>query len=147
MRMDDGVTDAERVAGETLRPTGWRWLLAAAGLGCFGLGAVGAVVPGMPTTIFLIMGSWCLARSCPALERKLLALPLFRPFAQYLRPGVPMPRRARLTALVLMWAAIAISVVTMHLRTVRPLRAQLIAVTLGVVGTVAIVRFRRTPAA
>jgi len=87
-----------------------RWLLAALGLLCVGLAAIGAVVPGLPTTVFLIAAAWCFTRSCPWLEERVLGWALFRPFRPYLAPGTRMPRRARIVALVLMWTAIAGSV-------------------------------------
>ncbi len=51
---------------------------------CFGflmllLGAIGAVLPLMPTTIFLILAAWAFARSSPRLERRLLTHPHFGP--------------------------------------------------------------------
>jgi hypothetical protein len=55
-------------------------LLAAAGLLCVGLGALGAVLPGLPTTIFLILASYCFTRSCPWLEERLLRTRLFAPY-------------------------------------------------------------------
>ena len=50
-------------------------------LGCLfvGLGMVGAVLPLMPTTIFLILAAGCFARSTPRLEAWLLNHPRFGP--------------------------------------------------------------------
>ena len=41
------------------------------------LGAIGAVLPLMPTTIFLILAAGCFARSSPAWEKWLLEHPRF----------------------------------------------------------------------
>jgi uncharacterized membrane protein YbaN (DUF454 family) len=51
---------------------------------CFGwlmlvLAAIGAVLPLMPTTIFLILAAWGFARSSPRLEQWLLDHPRFGP--------------------------------------------------------------------
>lgn len=117
----------------------YRWLLAAAGMLCVGLAAVGVVLPGMPTTVFLIMAAWCFTRSCPWLEERLVRAPLFRPFQQYLEPDAPMPLRARVVALAAMWTAIAASAVVLE---ASPLvLGSLLAA--GAVGTVVIVRIRR----
>lgn len=85
-----------------------RWLLAAAGVVSVGLGALGALLPGLPTTIFLIVASWCFARSCPWLEERLVRTALFRPFLGYLN-GARMPRRAVIVTLAVMWTAVAVS--------------------------------------
>jgi uncharacterized membrane protein YbaN (DUF454 family) len=53
------------------------WLML--GFLCMGLGFVGAVVPLMPTTIFMILAAGCFARSSPRLEAWLLAHPRFGP--------------------------------------------------------------------
>ena len=89
--------------------TPWRWALAAFGLFCVAAGAIGVVVPGLPTTIFLILASWAFAKSCPWLESRLIRNRFFRPFLVYLEPGVRMPPRAKAIALAMMWTAIAIS--------------------------------------
>lgn len=86
-----------------------RWTLASAGVGCVALGAIGVVVPGLPTTVFLILASWCFARSCPWLERKLIRNRLFRPFVWALDSQAPMPLRARVICTIVMWTAIALS--------------------------------------
>lgn len=86
-----------------------RYAFAATGVGCVGLAGVGVVVPGMPTTVFLIAASWCFARSCPWLTDKLIHNRFFRPFAQYLVPGAVMPLRAKVISLAVMWTAVIAS--------------------------------------
>ncbi len=49
---------------------GWFWV---------GLGVVGAFVPLMPSTVFLILAAWCFARGNPRLYRRLRRHPLFAP--------------------------------------------------------------------
>ena len=66
-------------------------------------------MPGLPTTIFLIAASYLFMRSCPWLEDRLIRIRPFRPYLQYLDGQVPMPRRAKLAAIVLMWVAISFS--------------------------------------
>lgn len=86
-----------------------RFAFAGVGVGCVGLAGVGVVVPGMPTTVFLIAASWCFARSCPWLTDKLIHNRFFRPFAQYLVPGAVMPLRAKVISLAVMWTAVIAS--------------------------------------
>src|SRR5262245_25303602 len=88
---------------------GVRWLFASGGVACVALGAIGAFVPGLPTTVFVLAGSWLLARSSPRLDRRMRTSALFAPYARYLDPGVPMPRKAKAAALASMWASIAVS--------------------------------------
>jgi uncharacterized membrane protein YbaN (DUF454 family) len=114
-----------------------RFVYAGLGVACFGLGAVGAVLPGLPTTVFLIVGSYFLARSCPALREALLATRLLRPYARFVTGG-PMPRRAAVAAIGLMWTAIACSAAWFAWRgdaTGAIVAALLVA---GVAGTIAI---------
>jgi len=56
-----------------------RKALVLAGHGFVGLGTIGAFVPVMPTTIFLILAAACYARGNPELHSRLLAHPRFGP--------------------------------------------------------------------
>lgn len=101
------------------------------------------VVPGLPTTIFLIAASWLFARSCPWLEERLIRVPLFRPFLGYLDRREPMPRRAVVSTLVVMWLAITVSVALVALGENPRLGLAAIIAGLGVVGTVFVVKLGR----
>jgi uncharacterized membrane protein YbaN (DUF454 family) len=76
----------------------------------------------------------------------MLAVPLLRPYAKFIRSTEPMSRKARITALSMMWTSILISsVVLAFAGKLTPLVGGFAAF-LGVVGTVSILMFRRKPA-
>lgn len=56
-----------------------RWAWTAAGMLMVALGIIGAMLPVMPTTIFLILAVGCFARSSPRFERRLLEHPRYGP--------------------------------------------------------------------
>ena len=62
-------------------------LLIALGLLCTGLGALGVVVPGLPTTPFLLLASWCFYRSSQRLQDWLLKSWLGTYIRSYHRSG------------------------------------------------------------
>ncbi|GAB4385695.1 MAG: hypothetical protein Kow0022_12570 [Phycisphaerales bacterium] len=114
-----------------------RWALAAVGVACVGMGAIGVFVPGLPTTIFLIIASWCFTRSCPWLEERVRRLRIFKPFYQVIDNGGRMPRRAKVISWTFMWTAIAISTALLISQGLHPaVWGSVIAA--GIVGTLAI---------
>lgn len=74
--------------------TGWLAL----GLAFVALGVIGAILPLMPTTIFLILAAGCFARSSPRLERWLLEHARFGPALRAWRAERAIPRRAKAAA-------------------------------------------------
>lgn len=54
-----------------------RWFWFVSGWLMLALAVVGAILPIMPTTIFLILAATCFARSSPALENRLLNHPRY----------------------------------------------------------------------
>ena len=132
--------------GPAARRSPVRWLLAALGVSCFALAVVGAILPGLPTTVFLLAGSYLLTRSCPWLERRLLAMPPLRPYGKYLDPSVPMPWRVKQRAIAAMWLSISVAVVLMIWRGTVPVFVVVAVLVAGVAGTAVVLRFRRAPA-
>jgi len=87
---------ALRDGGRVSRAIRFGWL--ALGVFCVGLGIVGALLPLMPTTIFLILAAGCFARSSPRLEAWLLDYPRFGPTLRAWRRDGAMSRRAKAMA-------------------------------------------------
>lgn len=130
----------------SVKVTPWRWGLALIGVFFFGLGGIGAVVPGMPTTVFLLIGSYFLTRSCPWLEERMLNTRLLAPYARFIRSREPMSYKARVTAMSMMWLSISISMTALALGGKLSVTLGSIIVGLGVIGTISIALFRRKPA-
>src|SRR5262245_10775192 len=93
----------------------FRWLFVFGGVTCVALGAVGIFVPGLPTTEFVLGGSYLLTRGSPALDQRLRRSALFSPWLEYLDPAVPLPRRVKVRALVSMWTSVGVSVALLRL--------------------------------
>jgi hypothetical protein len=119
-----------------------RLALAALGVLCVGLALAGIVVPGLPTTVFLIAASYLFTRSCPYLERTLVRHPVFAAYARYLDGSRAIPPRARWAAAGLMWTAVGTSLFVFHLREASAWLSALI-VGAALAGSVCIARFRR----
>ncbi|CAH1650625.1 putative Inner membrane protein YbaN [Chelatococcus asaccharovorans] len=81
-----------------------RGVYLALGLFFMALGFVGAFLPVLPTTPFLILAASCFARSSRRLERWLIEHPWFGPMLQEWRLRGAIPRRAKFMALAGMTA-------------------------------------------
>ena len=99
-----GGTDAQVVRNRVAR-TAWM----GAGFLAVGVGSVGVVVPGLPTTGFFVLAAWCFSRSSPRFEQWVLDLPHIGPMVRDHRDGLGMPRRAKVMAISMMWVAISLS--------------------------------------
>ncbi|TDK39296.1 DUF454 domain-containing protein [Rhizobium deserti] len=73
-----------------------------------GLGLVGAFLPILPTTPFLLLAVACSARSSPRLEAWLMNHPTFGPPLRNWREKGAISKRAKITAVTLMAASYAI---------------------------------------
>ena len=62
------------------------------------LGVIGAFLPVMPTTIFLILAAWCFARSSPRLETWLMQHPVFGSTLRSWRESGAISRRVKVIA-------------------------------------------------
>lgn len=105
------------------------------GLVCVGIGGIGVVVPGLPSTGFFILAAAAFARSSPRLEAWLLGLPGVGPMVRDYRAGLGMPRRAKVTAIAMMLTAVVVSALV-----VDPVWLKVTILAAGVVGTVVVLR-------
>ena len=62
------------------------------------IGAIGAVVPGLPTTLFLILAAACYIRSSQKLYDWLITNKTFGPYLKDYREGKGMPKNAKILA-------------------------------------------------
>lgn len=75
---------------------------------CFALGAIGMVLPLMPTTVFWILAAGCFAKSSERMHAYILRCPVIgRSVTAFLDHGV-MPRRAKVFALAGMSLGLAL---------------------------------------
>lgn len=72
-----------------------RWSLLAAGIVLTALGALGAFLPVLPTTPFLLLAAACFMRSSPSLHRRLLANRVFGPYIAQWQRDHTVPREAK----------------------------------------------------
>ncbi len=79
-----------------------RWALLAFAILCLVLGVIGVFVPGLPTTVFILMAAWAAARSSPRLHEWLWYHPLFGIMLRDWANGGCVNRRAKWSATALM---------------------------------------------
>jgi uncharacterized protein len=89
-----------------------RALYLALGLLCVGLGTLGAFLPVLPTTPFLLVSLWAFARSSQRLERWLLEHRRFGPRLRAFRDNRVVPLPVKLTAWGSMLLSLTVMIVT-----------------------------------
>lgn len=87
-----------------------RWAWGSAGTFSLVLGLIGIVLPGWPTTIFLIIAAACYARSSQRMYDRILANPIFGPHVRRFRETGGMPVRAKIVSLGIMWPFVLFAV-------------------------------------
>ena len=90
-----------------------RTIYLVAGFLALALGAIGAVLPLLPTVPFAILAAFCFARSSPRLERRLLEHPVLGPHIRRWREHGAVSRRGKIAALVAFAASAVIGLVTL----------------------------------
>jgi len=91
-------------------PTWLRLLLIFCGLVALGLGLLGVLLPGLPTTPFVLLAAACFARASPALHHWLLHNRLTGPMLRDSLTHRSLTRRVRWVAIGSMSVMVAISV-------------------------------------
>ena len=116
-----------------------------AGLGLLfvGIAAIGVILPGVPTAGPLIIASIFLTKSSPSLERRLIRNRFFARYLVYLDGSREMPLRAKVMAIVLMWASIGVSSFVLHVSSGGPIWLLILLFLAGLTGTGFIIRYGR----
>lgn len=84
-------------------------LLVIAGLLLLGFGFLGILLPGLPTTPFLLVAAACFVRSSDRLYSWLIRTRLFGPYIRKYRETGAMSIRSKIAAVTIMWAMITAS--------------------------------------
>ncbi len=90
-------------------PRALRWLLWLAGTVSLGLGIVGVVLPGLPTTPFVLLAAACYAKASPRLHAWLRAHRLFGPMVRDWEAHRSLTRRTKRIAQGTMLVMVGIS--------------------------------------
>jgi uncharacterized membrane protein YbaN (DUF454 family) len=88
-----------------------RHLYFVAGWTALALGAIGVILPLLPTVPFVILAAFCFARSSEKLERRLVEDPRFGPHIRAWREKGAISRRAKKTALLTYIVSMLVAVV------------------------------------
>jgi uncharacterized protein len=87
----------------------WPWLLLA--WLCLALAALGVLLPGLPTTPFVLVAAWAAARGSPRLNRWLHAHRIFGPIIRDWQAGGAVSRGSKWLALATMLLCAAVLVI------------------------------------
>lgn len=91
-----------------------RWLLWLAGTISLGLGLIGVVLPGLPTTPFVLLAAACFARASPRLHQRMRENAWIGPMLRDWEANRSLTRRVKAIALASMAIMVAISVWTVR---------------------------------
>lgn len=79
-----------------------RWFYIAVACLCIGLGTLGIVLPGLPTTPFLLLAAWAAARSSPRLHAWLFSHRWFGPPLRHWENERAIATRVKIVAVALL---------------------------------------------
>ena len=91
-----------------------RWLLWLTGTTALALGLIGVVLPGLPTTPFILLAAACYARASPRLHRRMRENAWIGPMLRDWEHNRSLTRRVKTVALSMMTLMVAMSVWAFH---------------------------------
>ena len=104
-----------------------RMLLIASGFLLLALGGLGAILPILPTTPFVLLAAACFSSSSPRLAKKLEASRFFGSYLRHWRTNEGVPIKTKRRAIMWLWASLIVSAFIV--------RTPLVAVVLAIVGS------------
>ena len=112
MTLDSGLDASQSVSDyRPIKGVVLRWLLIGFGFLNVVIGVIGIVVPGLPTTVFLLVAAWAFSRSSERFQRWLLTHPTLGPLVSDWRDHRVIPKRAKIVAATMMTLSLTYVVV------------------------------------
>jgi uncharacterized membrane protein YbaN (DUF454 family) len=115
-------------------------LLLTLGFICLALGVIGAFLPVMPTTPFVLLAAFLFTKSSPGMYERIKRIPWLGKFIVQYTEAEVISTAARLEAIAILWVGLAISSVVANTAWVT---GMLLAI--GVAVTIHLLMIRRTP--
>ena len=75
------------------------------------VGIIGIFLPILPTTIFLIIGSYFFMKGSPKLNKKLLSNKYLGPYIKNYRENRGMPLKSKITSITMIWLSILATII------------------------------------
>ncbi|MDR1820460.1 MAG: YbaN family protein [Methanobrevibacter sp.] len=75
------------------------------------LGAIGAVLPFLPTTPFVIVAAFCFGRSSEMAEKWILSNKYFGAYIENYRNKVGIPLKIKVRSILFLWATLIVSMI------------------------------------
>ena len=98
------------------RPVWQRWLWLLLTYLSIGMAVLGAILPGLPTTEFVLLAAWAASRSSPRMAAWLENHRVFGPLLRDWQNGGRIARRSKVTASLMMLLALTIMILTVDHR-------------------------------
>lgn len=80
------------------------------GFASLGLGAIGTLLPILPTTPFILLAAFCFSIGSPKLQGKLKKSEFFKQYIEYYENETGVPRETVKKSIILVWIGLIISI-------------------------------------
>jgi len=124
-----------------MRTTTKRRLLIGAGTLSTGIGIIGAFIPILPTTPFLLLAAACYTRSSERFYQGLINNRIFGAYVRNYIEGRGMPIRMKILTILLLWLTIGLSIIFGVQNIV--VRIVLICIAVGVTAHISLIKKRK----
>lgn len=112
-------------------------LLVGLGLVFVIIGMIGVFVPGLPTTIFMILAAYCFVRSSERLYNWVVSNKLFGYRVKHFIETKTIPLKGKVHSITAMWIAVALSIYFIN----GPILVEILIVIAAIIGTIVILSY------
>jgi hypothetical protein len=99
-----------------------------------GIGTLGIFVPGLPTTVFMILAATCYIRSSEKLYRWLIKNKIFGKYIKDYREGKGMPKKAKIVALSMITLFVGLAVIPFSPISIPNIFVRITVLIVGIIG-------------